>query len=131
MPALLIHTQFTDEAGFEVLAGKSESATSSAQYSERAFILSRGFVQGLLEKGPAGMHDVLEWLYLSKDGPQLLTTVITQAKALLRADPIESDSASLGFGNGSKRLSRGAAIPIERTVKWLEEYVAAKLPHES
>ena len=74
----------------------------------------------------------MEWAYLSKEGPQLLATVITQAKALLlQADPNKSVTASLGFSNGGKKLSRGAAIPLERTVKWLEKYVGAKLPHES
>lgn len=76
-------------------------------------------MQALLEKRPGGMNDVTECMYLATDGPQLLKTVIEEAKTLL-----QTGGEGLGFGNGNKRLSRGAAILLERTVKSLEEYAA-------
>ena len=121
----------TDEAGFEVLAGTSDTSTNSAQYTERAFVLSRGFVQALFDKRPGGLDDIAQWTYLSQHGPKLLQTIIQEAKALLPADPSKTDTDTndamvgpLGHGNGSKKLSRGAAMLLERTVRWLEGFAA-------
>ena len=86
-------------------------------------------MQALFDKRPGGLDDITQWMYLSKDGPKLLQTIIQEAKALLPADPSKTDTDNamtgpLGHGNGSKKLSRGAAILLQRTVLWLEGYAA-------
>ena len=108
--------QCTDEAGFDVLANTDESSTPSALYTERAFVLSRGFVHHALSSKPGGVTDVVEWLYdkpaMERAGPWLLRSVIEEARARI---------AVRGDGAVGKKLSRGAAILLERTVGALEE----------
>ena len=119
----------TDEAGYEILAGTDESTISSALYTEKAYVLARGFLQAFYEKNPGGMSDIRQWMYESKHGPRLLSTVYKEAKALLSENP-QDEEADAGNAvvcwrptNGRKRLSLGAAILLERMLEGLREAV--------
>ncbi|KAL8793027.1 MAG: hypothetical protein Q9195_004338 [Heterodermia aff. obscurata] len=122
---VLVREPYYNEAGFEILANTPDSVTTSAQYTERAFVLSRGFVQALFEKRPGGFDDVADWMYISRKGPRLLETVVGEARALLQRKKEDGEGleASPGFGNGNRKLSRGAAILLERTVGWCEGFL--------
>ena len=85
----------TDEAGFDILAGSDESTAPSALYTERAFVLSRGFVKTFLTNLPAGMTDVAEWIYISRHGSRFLDTIIEEAEVLLAAE--SQDAPRKGF----------------------------------
>ena len=116
----------TDEAGFEMLAGTEESVTSSGFYTERAFVLSRGFVHAVLFKRPGGITDIANWLYVSKQGPRYLETIIREALALLPGLLGEEtmDDPTLERwrpAHSMTRLSRGAAILLERKIQSLGE----------
>lgn len=118
----LIGCKRTDEAGFDILANTDESRTTSALYTERAFVFARGFVQRALHSKPGGVADIVEWLYekpaTEGAGPWLLRPVIEEARARL----VERGEEAVGEKQGGK-LSRGAAIMLERTVGALEELV--------
>ena len=107
----------TDEAGFEALVGTPESRVSSALYSEKALVMSKGFVVHALSHDIGGLNNVLTWLYLASDGPQLLKRVVEESTALL------------GHGDGrpgepwratGTRLSAGALMVLKRHVDWLQ-----------
>jgi len=122
MSTPLIGLKWTDEAGFDILANTDESRTTSALYTERAFVLARGFVQRALNSKPGGMADIIEWLYdrpsTEGGGPWLLRTVIKEARARI------SDRGEEAVGEKPvRKLSRGAAIMLERTVTALEKHM--------
>ena len=64
----------------------------------------------------------MEWLYekspTQRGGPELLKTVIEEARARIASDAAEG----VVEGRQTKKLSRGASIMLERTVSWLEGY---------
>ena len=125
-------TTNTDEAGFDVLAGTDESTTTSALYTERAYVLSRGFVQPFFEKDPAGMSDIRHWMYISTDGPRLIDPIYEEAKVILdviiRPDQVNDqgmEEARWRPANEQKRLSRGVGILLGRMMAWLHARMVA------
>lgn len=127
---VLVAEPFYNEAGFEALVGTEESKMTSQIYSERAFVLSRGFVKTALQKGAPGMEDVIYWLYLDEVGPGMLELVIEECKILagtkLMEQQIEQNQDGKA-GQGAEepkipRLSEGALVMLRRTLNWLEEY---------
>ncbi|OJJ44310.1 hypothetical protein ASPZODRAFT_135116 [Penicilliopsis zonata CBS 506.65] len=65
---VLVRTPYYNEAGYDALQYQGIGLMESAQYSERAFILSRSFMEHALKKSVAGLDDVLDWIYLPGDG---------------------------------------------------------------
>ncbi|KAL8822966.1 MAG: hypothetical protein Q9191_006313 [Dirinaria sp. TL-2023a] len=127
---VLVREPYFNEAGFEVLANTDESRTTSALYTERAFVLARGFLQHALKSKPGGVDDIIRWLYDCRPGargPRLLSTVIEQAKARMVGEMHDIDDSGTDKGSEVKeahhtKLSRGASIMLERTITWLENY---------
>ena len=64
----------------------------------------------------------MEWLYEKSPtqggGPELLKTVIEEARARMAGDAEEGAVE----GGQTKKVSRGASIMLERTIRWLEGY---------
>lgn len=60
-------------------------------------------------------------MYTSKNGPRLISTVYSEAKALLEAigEGGEDGVARWRPANEKNRLSRGAGILLERMMGWL------------
>ena len=112
----------SDEAGFEVLANTDESRTTSAMYTERAYILARGFVERALTTNPGGITDIIQWLYRESPAggrsPELLKKVIEGAKA--RISSVEECKDWVGEGMLTKKLSLGATMMLKRTLESLE-----------
>lgn len=79
---MLITTNPTDEAGFDVLVGTEESRVPSIHYTERAYVMAKGFIIHALQRPVGGLEDVITWLYLCPDGPQLLRQVIAESEAV-------------------------------------------------
>ena len=118
-----------DEPGFDVLIGSAESQVPSALYSEKVYVMSKGFIKTALTSVPQGLADVIRWLYLSSQpGPHLLRRVIDDSKNLLAnittTSAVGSTSGEMDEGllNGAK-LSTGASILLRRNVEWLEDFV--------
>ncbi|KAL9613995.1 MAG: hypothetical protein Q9167_001475 [Letrouitia subvulpina] len=127
---VLVAEPFYNEAGFEALVGTEESKMTSQIYSERAFVLSRGFVKTALQKGVQGMEDVIKWLYLDESGPGMLGLVIGECKILTGIKLTEQQTERNQDGKSAQgveeseipRLSEGALVMLRRTLNWLEEY---------
>lgn len=118
-----------DEAGFDVLIGSAESQVPSALYSEKVYVMSKGFIKTALTTVPQGLADVVRWLYLpSQPGPHLLRRVIDDSKNLL-ADITTTSAVGSTSGKMDKgllygaQLSTGASILLRRNVEWLEDFL--------
>ncbi|KPI37984.1 putative ubiquitin-conjugating enzyme E2 23 [Cyphellophora attinorum] len=62
---VMVRNPFFNEAGFEGYEAEGQYKTEAAQYAEKAFVMSRGFVRhALLTRVPVGMEAVLAWLYI-------------------------------------------------------------------
>lgn len=113
-----------DEAGFDVLTGSAESQVPSALYSEKVYVMSKGFIKSALSNAPQGLADVVQWLYLSSQpGPQLLRRVLDDSKKLLTNTTIKSAEIDEVESTRAK-LSTGASILLRRNVEWLEDFMA-------
>ena len=118
-----------DEAGFDVLIGSAESQVPSSLYSEKAYVMAKGFIKTALTAPPLGLVDVVQWLYFtSQPGPQLIRRVVNDSKKLLANNATTStvDSASHEMKERSSnraKLSTGASILLRRHVKWLEDFM--------
>ena len=105
---------------------------NSDLYSEKALVMSKGFIAHALSHNIAGVDDILSWLYLSESGgPKLLERVVEDCQKLL-----QSSRASDRLGKGSsgvvmggrddaaredrRRLSSGAGVLLGRHLLSLE-----------
>ncbi|KAL8738187.1 MAG: hypothetical protein Q9181_001000 [Wetmoreana brouardii] len=122
---VLVKEPFYNEAGFESLQGTIQSQHPSAIYSEKAFVLSRGFVSCVIQSPPAGFADIVRWLYLpSQNGRCLLKTVVEDCQNFLRQDsspPTKLIDPNLDrYHITSPRLSRGALVMLKKVMPGLE-----------
>lgn len=118
-----------DEAGFDVLVGSAESQVPSALYSEKVFVMSKGFIKTALTNAPQGLADIVQWLYYSSQpGPRLLRRVVDDSKKLL-ANMITTSAVGSASGEMDERgftratLSTGASMLLRRNVEWLENFM--------
>ncbi|KAL8748668.1 MAG: hypothetical protein Q9199_008113, partial [Rusavskia elegans] len=128
---VLVKEPFYNEAGFEALQGTAQSKPTSAVYSEKAYVLSRGFVAKALQCVPAGCEDIIEWLYLpSRNGPSLLRTIMSDCQRFLQQDThavTEEESSAHQRLNleryhiDSAKLSKGILILLRKMVPDLED----------
>ena len=100
---VFVSQPFYNEAGFETYGEEKVYSLESQQYSEKAYVIARGFVKYALDKAPRGLEDVIAWLYLCsvKDGAEnktesrLLSKVIERAKLLMERSSGLKQLASL------------------------------------
>ncbi|OAP59435.1 hypothetical protein AYL99_06733 [Fonsecaea erecta] len=142
---VFVRRPFYNEAGFEGYEQSNAYATESDSYSEKAFVMARGFVKSALLRPPGGVEDILAWLYLPRDvshpTQSLLGTVVERGKALLqRSEEARSNQDdSLVDSAGAKAddtkvflrpLSRGASIMLRRLIDelqtQLDQFLAGK-----
>jgi ubiquitin-conjugating enzyme E2 O len=89
---VFVSQPFYNEAGFETYGKDKVYSLESQQYSEKAYVMARGFTKYALLKAPSGLEDVLAWLYVcssengtdSQESPRLLLKVIQRAKLLMK-----------------------------------------------
>ena len=118
-----------DEAGFDILIGSAESQVPSSLYSEKAYVMSKGFIKTALTTPPHGLADVVQWLYLtSQPGPRLLRRVVNDSKKLLANNTTTSAMTSAPNeveerSSTRAKLSTGASILLRRHVEWLEDFM--------
>ena len=112
----------------------------SQQYSEKVFVMARGFVKHALLKPVEALTDVLAWLYLPNTTAQeaslhcdLTQKVIRRGISLIEASLARSDRERLLDGAGQstdstktflKPLSQGAIIMLQRHIGALEGILA-------
>ncbi|MCJ1352534.1 MAG: hypothetical protein MMC33_002518 [Icmadophila ericetorum] len=117
MGLVLVKEPYYNEAGFEILVGDNDSNVNSNLYSERARVMAKAFIARAITHQVGGLEDVIKWLYLAGDGPQLLQQSIKESRALLEDGE--------GEGNAERgsvpRLSSGAKILLRRHLQAMEQ----------
>ncbi|KAL7266616.1 hypothetical protein RUND412_010833 [Rhizina undulata] len=119
---VLVREPYFNEAGYNVYIGTPEAALNSALYSEKAYILARGFVKHVLKNPVGRMEDVINWLYLpgSDGGPELLKEVVEKAREVV----VRSEGGGVDLGSeGVGRITEGALVLLRRFTAWLEGFL--------
>ena len=97
----------------------------SRLYSEKAYILSRGFVRRALEVTPQGLEDNIAWFYRQRG---YLDKVIKDAESLIARSSATSHSGGVGEDSdiAIPRLSAGGILSLQKTLKKLRELRMAR-----
>lgn len=115
---VLVKEPWFCEPAYEKLRGTEEGIVNSRLYSEKAYVLSRGFVRRALELPPGGLEAELHWLYFTNGR---LKKILDDARALIaksRAPPAEESAAD--SERAVPRLTGGGIITLERTLAKLQ-----------
>ena len=101
--------------------------------------MSKGFIIHALQHPVGGLEDVITWLYLFPEGPQLLRQVIAESEAVDNGGIVEE---AQGQGGGPTSaisrpsshmtpLSSGALKMLRRHVLVLKDILNKKLDHSA
>lgn len=145
MGLVLVKQPFYNEAGFESYGEEKLYTRESQQYSEKAYVMARGFVKHAVSNPVKGLEDVLAYLFLPPRTPDaaepssstshahggLLRVVIDRSDALIKGSAALRGSDDIlidGAGQpGSltktflKPLSQGAVVMLKKTVNSLRQ----------
>ena len=134
MALVLNNAPYFNEAGFDALIGSEESLVNSALYSERAFVMARGFVAYVTLHEIAGLEDVIEWLYRkTATGPNLFQKIADECRNILDVGQVGTESSLVSSNDqrqgklvaaagGKTHLSSGARILLRRHISTIEKY---------
>ncbi|KAI9815588.1 MAG: hypothetical protein M1832_005449 [Thelocarpon impressellum] len=132
MGLVLVKEPYYNEAGYEILVGTEESSVASSHYTERAYLLGRGFVRHVLTQPVGALDDVIKWLYMPDHvgGPGLLKEVVSHALAVVaRGQQNASEAESLADEGrergGVERISAGAALLLKKHLTALQDILAS------
>ncbi|KZT05999.1 uncharacterized protein LAESUDRAFT_759881 [Laetiporus sulphureus 93-53] len=127
---VLVKEPWFCEPAYEKLRGTEEGilnhvfSSHSRLYSEKAYVLSRGFVRRALEIALGGLEAEMRWFYYTNGK---LAKVLNDARAL-----IEKSKSSKDSGNSAEdrelavpRLTEGGIIALERTLAKLQAFLDA------
>jgi ubiquitin-conjugating enzyme E2 O len=89
----------------------------SRLYSEKAYVLSRGFVRRALEIPLGGLEADINWLYYTQGR---LAKVLQDSRALIQKSQSESEIAETDLNLAVPRLTTGGIIMLERTLSKLQ-----------
>ena len=97
----------------------------SRLYSEKAYVLSRGFVRRALEVPPQGLEEDLAWFYRQRGH---LDKVIKDAETLIARSSSISHSGEVDedLDVALPRLSAGGVLSLQKTLKKLKELRTAR-----
>ncbi|KAF9270048.1 hypothetical protein L218DRAFT_952243 [Marasmius fiardii PR-910] len=116
---VLVREPWFCEPAYEKLRGTEEGLVNSRLYSEKAYVLSRGFVRRALEVPLGGLENEIRWLYYTK---HRLEKVLKDSRDLIA----KSEGLSLNAVTEEDlevaipRLSAGGIITLERTLNKLQ-----------
>ncbi|RMZ84016.1 hypothetical protein DV737_g1364, partial [Chaetothyriales sp. CBS 132003] len=103
---VMVKKPFFNEAGLEDFASEPNSGyeTESDQYNEKAYVMARRFVKHALTQPPAGVEDVVAWLYFQPDTgvPGLLQDVLNRGRGILNASKEAKDHANAAASGGGR-----------------------------
>ena len=127
-----------DEAGFDVLVGSEDSLVPSRMYSEKSFVMAKGFIKTALSNTPRGLIDVVHWLYRAHSGPRLLDRVVRECQDKSQRPLTTSQTTHADDGirlcednisiveeswiGSVEKLSTGALVTLHRYIESLVEY---------
>lgn len=121
---MLTTTYLTDEAGFDVLVGTEESRIPSIHYTERAYVMAKGFIIHALQRPVGGLEDVITWLYLFPGGPQLLRQVIAESEAVDNGGVVTETQELGGSSNSTVPKPSTRMMPLTSgALKMLRKHV--------
>lgn len=136
MGLVLVRDPFYNEAGFEAFASEGDSRVESTQYTEKAFVMTRGFIKHALQNPVPSFEDVLAWHYLpgpvENDSqftrPQLLKKAISEATAMIchcnASCDNELGSERVAASPFVARLSLGAVVMLQKHINVLEKILS-------
>jgi ubiquitin-conjugating enzyme E2 O len=113
------------EPAYEKLRGTEEGIVNSRLYSEKAYVLSRGFVRRALEIPLGGLESEISWMYY-RNG--CLEKVVHDARMLIEKSRIPLDQAEADGDDGDvavPRLSGGGIITLDRTLAKLQALLSS------
>jgi len=115
---VLVREPYYNEAGYEVLVGSEQSMLPSAQYSERIYFQSRGFIEHALQLMPTPFADVLSWLYLdqSNQAPKMIEKAIDALNEIVA----DNGKGNVKRGGLTNPISKGALVMFRRYLAVME-----------
>ncbi|CAE6413274.1 unnamed protein product [Rhizoctonia solani] len=118
---VLVKEPWFCEPAYDKLRGTEEGIVNSRLYSEKAYVLSRGFIRRALEVEVGGLGTEIEWYYI-KQGR--LANAIEDARALVaRSEAGEYEASKEVLKESDPAvgvLSEGAVIMLRRTLDKLD-----------
>ncbi|KAL0578614.1 hypothetical protein V5O48_003405 [Marasmius crinis-equi] len=115
---VLVKEPWFCEPAYEKLRGTEEGIVNSRLYSEKAYVLSRGFVRRALEIPLGGLEDEINWFYYT-DG-RLEKLLKNSRELIVSSRNTSSTSTDEGLEVAIPRLSVGGIIALERTLDKLQ-----------
>ncbi|EIN14046.1 hypothetical protein PUNSTDRAFT_140436 [Punctularia strigosozonata HHB-11173 SS5] len=110
---VLVKEPWFCEPAYEKLRGTEEGSVSSRLYSEKAYVLSRGFVRRALELPPTGLETEINWLYRKKGK---LEKVIQDARTLVDKSKSSIPPTEKENDRAVARLTEGGIIALNRVL---------------
>ncbi|KAG0704339.1 hypothetical protein DFH29DRAFT_981464 [Suillus ampliporus] len=114
---VLVKEPWFCEPAYEKLRGTEEGMVNSRLYSEKAYVLSRGFVRRALEIPLGGLEAEINWLYNTHGR---LAKVLHDSRALIQKSGLESENTEADQNLAVPRLTAGGIIMLERTLSKLQ-----------
>ncbi|KZT30709.1 hypothetical protein NEOLEDRAFT_1174097 [Neolentinus lepideus HHB14362 ss-1] len=114
---VLVKEPWFCEPAFEKLRGTEEGIVNSRLYSEKAYVLSRGFVRRALEILPGSIESEIRWMYYTNGK---LEKVLWDANALVEKSKTTPEDVSQDLDLAVPRLTSGGIITLERTLTKLK-----------
>ncbi|KZT57865.1 hypothetical protein CALCODRAFT_495702 [Calocera cornea HHB12733] len=120
---VLVREPWYCEPAYEKLRGTQEAEVSSRLYSEKAYVLSRGFVRHALDQLPGGLESEVQWHYYEKG---VLAKVIHDANELIAKSESEPEGSTVPSDRAIPRLTQGGILPLRRTLVKLQAILDAR-----
>ncbi|KAJ2919249.1 hypothetical protein MD484_g1157, partial [Candolleomyces efflorescens] len=115
---VLVKEPWFCEPAFDKLRGTEEGTINSRLYSEKAYVLSRGFIRRALEIPLGGLEKEIEWLYYTNGG---LQKVLQDSRRLIDVSKDHPELTPEDKHLAVPRLTAGGIITLERTLQKLQE----------
>ncbi|KAH7912999.1 hypothetical protein BJ138DRAFT_1147026 [Hygrophoropsis aurantiaca] len=120
---VLVKEPWFCEPAYEKLRGTEEGMVNSRLYSEKAFVLSRGFVRRALEVPLGDLTNELEWLYYTNGR---LEKVLRDSRKLVEKSKLSPNVVEAEQDIAVPRLTTGGIITLERTLGKLQVLLDAR-----
>ncbi|OBZ79709.1 E2/E3 hybrid ubiquitin-protein ligase UBE2O [Grifola frondosa] len=114
---VLVKEPWFCEPAYEKLRGTEDGIVNSRLYSEKAYVLSRGFVRRALEIPLGGLESEINWFYYTNGK---LKKVLNDARALIEKSTTTKEDSEADHDLAVPRLSGGGIITLERTLVKLQ-----------
>ncbi|KAG7450676.1 uncharacterized protein BT62DRAFT_927948 [Guyanagaster necrorhizus] len=122
---VLVKEPWFCEPAYEKLRGTEEGIVNSRLYSEKAYVLSRGFVRRALEIPLGGLEKEISWLYYTN---HRLEKVVCDCRDLVEKSRRETDLTEGEKDLAIPRLTAGGIIAVERTLMKLQVLLDSSPP---